>query len=137
MDVVIVRPTGTAFTTDTKSVRANYGMDKDGKGSVTTTTQLGLFANFKEATPFTVVLYPRLKTEAAPICTPIAEGKGVKIQTPAGTDYVFLSPTPFTYTEGDITFTGTAGMIQRTADGIQLALGAPGRLAVGEKVITK
>ena len=66
----------------------------------------------KASGTLTVVLYPRLKTEKPPQVTALADGKGVKVVTPAGTDYVFLNPTSFACKEGDVAFEGKAGLVQ-------------------------
>jgi hypothetical protein len=59
----------------------------------------------------TWVLYPRGAGEAAPTATQLAPGV-TKIVTGEGTDYVFLSTTPFTYTVEGLVFEGTAGAIR-------------------------
>jgi hypothetical protein len=59
----------------------------------------------------TWVLYPRGADEAAPTATQLAPGV-TKVVTGEGTDYVFLSTTPFTYTVEGIVFEGTAGTIR-------------------------
>ena len=58
------------------------------------------------------VLYPRLKTEKAPAITPLADGRGAKVVTAAGTDYVFLDPAPFTAKDGDVAFEGKVGVVK-------------------------
>jgi hypothetical protein len=84
-----------------------------------------------------VVLYPRMKGEAAPVVMPIAAGKGVKVQHALGADYVFLSATPFTFDEDGIRFEGTAGVVQVRGRESFLALGSAGTLsAPGAKPIT-
>ncbi len=60
----------------------------------------------------TTVLYPRLKTEKPPRVTPLAEGRGVKVVTPAGTDYVFLNPEPVAFNEDGVAFEGTVGLVK-------------------------
>jgi hypothetical protein len=60
----------------------------------------------------TAVLYPRLKTEQPPQVTALADGKGVKLATPVGTDYVFLDPTDFSFSQGPVAFEGKAGLIK-------------------------
>ncbi len=75
-------------------------------------TQKGIIATHPKATTLTAILYPRLKMDKPPTVTTIADGKGVKIQHAAGTDYVFLASEPFTFTEGKLTFTGMAGVIR-------------------------
>jgi hypothetical protein len=60
----------------------------------------------------TAVLYPRLKKERSPRITAMADGKGAKLATAAGADYVFLDPTSFSFNQSDITFEGKAGLIK-------------------------
>jgi len=76
----------------------------------------------------TAVLYPRLKTEKPPQVTPLAGGKGVKVVTPVGTDFVFLNPDPFVSSEGGVTFEGKAGLV-KIRNGKQLT-SRPGSCAV-------
>ena len=60
----------------------------------------------------TVVLYPRLKQERSPPITAVAAGKGIKIDTPAGVDYVFLDPSGFSFSQDAVAFEGKAGLIK-------------------------
>ena len=135
-DIFFLQPQGVALTTAGNTI-STVGLNAEGYQQKLSTTQTGVIAMLTAGTNISAVLFPRLKNEPAPTVTALADGKGVKIQHTRGTDYVFLAAETFTYTEGDIVFTGTAGMIQRGADGIQLVLGAPGRLAVGAQVIVK
>ncbi len=57
------------------------------------------------------VLYPRGAGETAPTATQLAPGV-TKVVTGEGTDYVFLSTTPFTYTVEGVVFDGTAGALR-------------------------
>ena len=60
----------------------------------------------------TAVLYPRLKTERRPRVTPLANGRGVTVQTAKGTDTIFLDPTPVSFKSGQISFEGRAGLVR-------------------------
>ena len=135
-DVWFLLPAGVEFKTEEKSRRAGSGLRPDGVQDAITTTQTGLIATNKDALVFAVVLYPRLKTENPPTCTPLADGKAVKIVSAAGTDYVFLSAQPFTFNEGDLAFEGTCGSIQQRGNRIFLSLGAAGSLSVNGKALT-
>lgn len=75
-----------------------------------------------------VILYPRLNTEPPPHVTPVAGGRGARVVTPAGTDYVFLSPAPFAFHEDGVDFKGKAGLV-RIQGGRQIR-SAPGRCDV-------
>jgi len=85
----------------------------------------------------TTVIYPRLKTERRPVFTSIADGKGVKVVTSAGTDYIFLALQPFSYREGVISFQGTVGAVLSRSGEAILWLGQPGRIAAGGKAVVK
>ncbi|HOF86495.1 MAG TPA: hypothetical protein PLZ36_00140 [Armatimonadota bacterium] len=133
MDVIFAAPAGLALATRAATRRANCALHPDGRMGVMDMTQIGLEAPVARENGYLVVLYPRLKAEAAPTVTPLAGGKGVRVETPAGTDLIFLSSSPFTYDEGGVQFTGTAGMV-RVRDGqYTLTLGAPGHIAAGGK----
>jgi hypothetical protein len=102
-----------------------------------TTTQTGLIAASEHLGTLTAVLYPRLKTEAAPQFASLAGGKAVKVTSAAGTDYVFLSATPFKYSEDDIDFEGTAGLVKMRGAKTTVVLGADGTLSARGKTVTK
>ena len=67
----------------------------------------------------------------------IADGKGVKVESPVGVDYVFLSDEPFDYNEGDVAFEGLVGTIQLRKGKPVLSLGAKGRIAVGKDELNR
>lgn len=115
LDVIFTQPPAPVLTTETITRTSGSGMNSKMQWGPMATTQTGLIAAMPQAKGFTAVLYPRLKTEKSPIVTPLAEGKGARIETPAGIDYVFLSAVPFTYKADDIAFEGTAGVIRLRA----------------------
>ncbi|HOF86781.1 MAG TPA: hypothetical protein PLZ36_01585, partial [Armatimonadota bacterium] len=82
------------------------------------------------------VLYPRGAGEAAPKATRLAPGV-TKIVTAEGTDYVFLSPRPLTYTGGGVEFSGLAGAVRVAKNGkATLVLSAgPGKVGYNGQVI--
>lgn len=133
LEVFFAQPANLELSIETKTRTANCGVHPDGsyQGAMQT-TQLGIVAKLKEATRFSALLYPRLKTEKAPTFTTIAQGNGVKVESPAGTDYVFLSPEPITFQEGGVSFTGTVGAIQLRGGQTTLCLGAAGSIATKE-----
>jgi hypothetical protein len=90
MDVIFVRPAGAK-----PSIHADH-------------IQLSV----KAAGTVTAVLYPRLKTERRPRVTPLANGRGVTVQTAKGTDTIFLDPTPVSFKSGQISFEGRAGLVR-------------------------
>ncbi|HYG76532.1 MAG TPA: hypothetical protein VEK08_16125 [Planctomycetota bacterium] len=129
MDIVALTPSAFTLRTEKKTRRANAGLDSNFKQSQMDSTQIGLVAESKQGGGFTVLLYPRLKTQAAPVVSVLCDGAGAKIQTAAGTDYVFLSNSPVTFKEGDVSFSGTSGLIQIRGDKATLSLGAAGTIS--------
>jgi hypothetical protein len=91
-------------------------------------TQQGLCVQVPREHSLLAILYPRLRTEKAPIITPLAGGKGARIESATGVDYVFLGRESFTFAEGDVSFEGTTGVIQIRGKKAFLSLGATGRL---------
>ncbi len=84
-----------------------------------------------------VLIYPRLKSEAKPVITSIADGRGVKVESPSGTDYVFLSNEVFNFREGTIAFEGTIGAIQLRKNRRKiLSLGDKGSISMDGNVLT-
>ncbi|OPZ85039.1 MAG: hypothetical protein BWY76_01588 [bacterium ADurb.Bin429] len=133
MDVIFAAPAGLKLGTRPATRRANCAVHPDGRMGIMDMTQIGLEAPVARENGYLVVLYPRLKADAAPKVTSLAGGKGVRVETPAGVDVIFLSPTPFRYDDGGVRFEGTAGMV-RVRDGeFTLTLGAPGHIAAGGK----
>ena len=138
MDIFVLAPVQRLLRTEKKMRQSLSGLDRDAKqiGNMPS-TQIGLIADDQPGTGLTALLYPRLKTEAAPSVTVIAEGRGAALQRGSDTDYVFLSPTPITFTEGDISFNGTVGLIRLQGKDPVLVLGAPGTIAARGKRITQ
>ncbi len=128
-DIFFALPNGVKLSTEEKTLAAGSGMYPDGHWSGMSSTQTALIAPFEGAETVTALVYPRLKNEAPPRMTALAGGKGIKVESPVGTDYVFLSPTRFEYQEGDVSFEGTVGVAQIRDGKATLSLGAPGRLS--------
>ena len=135
-DVFFLQPRDVALKTDSKSV-TTAGLDEKGNMGNRTTTQTGIFVTLANGTGVSAVLFPRLKTEQPPIITPLADGKVVKVQHTRGTDYIFLAAEPFTFTEGAITFQGTAGAILQHGGKPEMILSAPGRMTVNGETVTR
>ncbi len=91
MDVIFVRPAGAKPTIHGDHIQLSV----------------------KEAGTVTVLLYPRMKTERPPRVTPLADGQGVAVQTPKGTDHIFLDPAPVSFKSGPIAFEGKAGLVRQ------------------------
>lgn len=136
-EIFFASPAQVPLTTVPATHAANAGLNPEGQQVRLEMTQIALTAATQRDQVFNVVVYPRLKTEATPTFAPLAGGKGVKVETPAGTDYVFLSNEPFTYKEGDVEFTGTVGAVQIRAGQPILSLGANGKLTALGKTLEK
>ncbi len=128
-DIFFTRPDALLLRTEERTRRAGSGLQLGGSWGPITTTQIGLIADVKDCPAITTVIYPRLKTEKPPVFTSIAGGAGVKVQHAAGTDYVFVSPAPVTFREGDLTFEGTVGTVMLRGKKTVLSLGAAGNIA--------
>jgi len=85
---------------------------------------------------FLAVLYPRKCAEKAPTFEAIADGKGVKVATPRGTDWAFLSHTPIEWKGDGLSFSGTAGAIRKVGDQYEVIFTEPGEAIVNGKKIT-
>ena len=101
-----------------------------------TLTQEGLRLPVTKDEPVFCVLYPRLRGEAAASFKVLAGGRGVQITHAGGTDVVFLSATPFEFSEGDLAFKGKAGVIRSRGAVVDLALGEEGEIRMGAKTQT-
>jgi hypothetical protein len=85
---------------------------------------------------FLAVLYPRKAEQPAATYATLADGKGVKVTTPRGTDWVFLSEVPITWTGEGLSFSGTAGAIRKVGDKWTVEFFEPGAATVNGKAIT-
>jgi hypothetical protein len=82
------------------------------------------------------IIYPRGDGEIVPIATQPAPSV-TKVVTNEGTDYIFLSTTPFDYTGDDVIFHGCAGAVRIGKDGkttLVLSSG-PGKVGYKDAVI--
>lgn len=128
MDVYFARPAGVTLTTEARTRRSVSGLFPDWHWGPMESTQQGIIAPMTKSTGTLVVLYPRMKGAPTPTVTPIADGKGVKVQFGGLTDYVFLSAREFTFKGDGISFNGTAGMAQLRGKESFTALGSAGDL---------
>ena len=135
MDVFFVLPAQVALKTEERTRTSGCGLNAQGRAGAMSSTQIGLVAACQQEKLLTAVLYPRMKAEPAASFTPLADGKGVMVKSGAGTDYVFLSTTPFSFQEGPVKFSGTVGMAQLRGGKPVLCLPAEGTLeADGERL---
>jgi len=108
---------------------------RDGKEGPTETRQTALLATRKGKGWIAVLLWPRLKKEAAPKVTWFADGPGVQIETAAGTDYIFVSDARAKGISADrkVSFDTQAGSAQLRHKSATLTLGSAGTIQHGEK----
>jgi hypothetical protein len=125
-DIFFIQSADVSLSSEQKT-RQTWGIAAGQYGTVST-TQTGLIATTNDGAGFTAILYPRLKSEPAPVVTELASGKVIKVQSGAGTDYVFLASAPFTYQDREVSFSGTVGLVQTRRNATQLSLGAQGQL---------
>ncbi len=85
---------------------------------------------------FLAVLYPRKADEQPATFTSLADGKGVKVVTPQGTDWVFLSEVPVQWTGEGMSFSGTAGAIRQVGEQWTVEFFEPGEATVNGKTLT-
>lgn len=79
----------------------------------------------EQAGTLTAVLYPRLRTEKAPEVKALADGRGVKVVTSAGTDTVYLHPEPIKEKVGGKEFEGKVCLVkERGGRAVQALPGA-------------
>ncbi len=133
LDIVMIAPAKAMLRSEKKTRASNAGWDQNRTMKCPmTATQIGLIADaYADGPGLAVLLYPRMTSALTPTVTPIADGKGVKVQQNGGTDYVFVSPQPITVSEGTLSFAGTVGLVQLRAGKATLSLGAAGKIAYG------
>ncbi len=86
----------------------------------------------KPGDSFTIAIYPRKPDEPKPEFARLAGVPGVKVRLPKETHWVIASAKPVTYSEGQLSFSGTAAVAKQYADGrASLTLLAPGKLSLG------
>jgi hypothetical protein len=134
-DVFFTGPPGLAIATEEKT-RETWGLTNGNYGRVST-TQIGVVAPLEGRSELIAVLYPRLRGDRRPSVTPFAGGHGVKVETDASTDYVFLGTQPLTFHEGTIAFEGTVGAVLRRGKDTRLWLGQPGRITAHNETFKK
>lgn len=131
LDVFFLEPATVSLSTEERK-RQLHGLNEKRQYGRMEATRTGLIATAK-APRFATVLFPRLKAEKPPEVLAIAEGRGVKVTTAAGTDYVFLAPKPFAFRDGDVQFEGRAAAVQIRGGKPFFSLAAPGRIAYKEQ----
>jgi len=99
-------------------------------GNENGTAQRGIHLRVPKGQPVIALLYPRLNSEDKPKVTAFSDDRVLKIETPSGVDYVFLTLEPFEATIDDVRFKGKAGAVQIRGAVATLSLVAPGEVAV-------
>lgn len=134
-DVFFATTGAVDLKTELRTRRCNFGIGLDGKEGPTETTQIGLLASPSPNSALTYVLYPRLKSEKPPVFTSLADGKAIRIQSDAGTDYVFISHAPFAFKDEAVSFEGKVGAVRLRGRHLTLNLGEGGTIqAFGESL---
>jgi hypothetical protein len=134
-DIFFIGPAGVSLRTEQKT-RQTSGISAGVYGTVST-SQTGLIATSNGDAGFTAIVYPRLKSEPAPVVTELAGGKAIKVQSGAATDYVFLASAPFAYQDRDISFSGTVGLVRVRSNEATLSLGAQGKLTAFGRTLNR
>ena len=134
-DVFFLRPADVALTTESRT-RDTQGTVAGKYGRIST-TQIGLTVRAPAGAPVAAVVYPRLRGEQPPQFESIADGKGVRVRTAVGIDYVFSSASPFTYAADGIRFEGTVGAVRMRAEGPRLWLGDAGSVSARGKSLQR
>jgi hypothetical protein len=91
-------------------------------------TQFALHLKAPVDQPVSAVLYPLLKDQPTPRFTPLAGGRGLKIESPFGTDYVLLALESFRLQAEGLDFDGKAGAVQVRSRGVRVSLPCRGKL---------
>jgi len=81
------------------------------------------------------LLYPRKDGEPVPEFAAIAEGKGVRVSLPGRTDWAFLSEDRAEVKEGEVEFSGRAGVARRADGRLQLLILDGERIVLGDFVL--
>lgn len=119
MDIVFVRPANVKVQIRSETLPATaYSGGKP-------ITVHHIAVPVEQAGTLTAVLYPRLRTEKAPEVKALADGKGVKVVTAAGTDTVYLNPEPVKEKAGGKEFEGKVCLVkERGGKAVQSLPGA-------------
>jgi len=138
LDVYMAEPTEPKWTTRQETNKFLAGPSRQYLYGTKTWVEVQTNLRAKQAPGkgFLAVLYPRFHDEAPPAYTTLADGKGVKVVTPRGTDYAFLSAKSVTWSGEGISFSGTAGAVRRIGNAFEVIFLAPGTATVAGRTIT-
>ena len=132
-DIFFTEPADVRLRTTKNSSDVRYRGRQIG---IVSTTQTRLIATSNGGARFTAIIYPRVKSEPPPVVTDLAAGKVTKVQSAAGTDYLFLASAPFAYKDQEISFSGTVGLVQIRNEA-SLSLGGQGNLTAFGKTLNR
>ena len=124
-------PSPTAKTSFIASPSGGYVVDKPWIETLT-----NLRATQAPGQGFLAVLYPRKSDQPAAQYQTLAAGKGVRVTTEKGTDWIFLSEVPVQWTGEGLSFSGTAGAIRKVGEKWTVEFFEPGSATVNGKPIT-
>jgi hypothetical protein len=133
LDVIFAAPSKLALRTEEKSRQCGAGRPDRSFDGGNVVAQTGVIAELPAGNQIIAVLFSRLKDEPTPDVSLLAEGKVIRVHDPDGTDFIFLGPEPFEFQQNDVSFAGTAGVIQLRKNSVVLALGASGRIAARQQ----
>jgi hypothetical protein len=134
-DIVFASSPKQASLTTQEKARETVGIGGDGKYGKQKVVQTGLILVAPRMDELLVAVVPRLKGESPADVSSIADGKGLRIVTRWGTDYVFGSDRAFDYTDGKLRFQGTVGFA-RVVDGkATLDLKEAGTISYADQVL--
>jgi hypothetical protein len=113
--------------------------NRNGKAGPMKLQQTALMASLRGQGSITVLIYPRLRTEASPNVIWHADGEIVEVVSSSGSDYVFLSfsgkksGVEYKTQNGHISFKGEAASIQVREALTTLNLGSGGSVRLNDK----
>jgi len=99
-------------------------------------TQRSLQFRIPAAGESAAVLYPVARAEQTPAFSDFGGGKALKVVSPQGTDYVFLSLDSFRASQDAASFNGRAGIIQVRAGMVRLTLFGKGQVSYNSNILT-
>ncbi|MCX5659283.1 MAG: hypothetical protein NTW19_06115 [Planctomycetota bacterium] len=101
-------------------------------------TQIALRINQPAGKGYLTVLYPRLKENDPPATFARLDDNVVRVETPASTDYIFMSPFSFAFKDDKVQFKGEAGTVRFYKSGKWTATSTQGTatIVVNGKTIT-
>jgi len=116
---------------DKGSLKTDFLSIKTHSAGPPSTDQYGLHLVLEPGASLPFILYPRLRDEKPPALFVHGTPEAIELASPAGTDYLFLSPESRELRVANIRFKGTVGVVQARGKQVTLTLCAPGELSFG------